>query len=79
MVFSTRPFLNLLERKWIAFQLLCAVTSIHSKQVYHGDIKTENVLVTSWNWVFLTDFAPFKPVYLPEVCISDLGIHLFIG
>lgn len=31
----------------------------------HGDIKTENVLVTSWNWIYLTDFASFKPTYLP--------------
>lgn len=31
----------------------------------HGDIKSENVLVTSGNWVLLTDFAPFKPTFLP--------------
>ena len=23
------------------------------------------MLVTSWNWVFLADFASFKPAYLP--------------
>lgn len=39
-------------------------------QVYHGDIKTENVLVTSWNWVYLVDFASYKPTYLPEVYLS---------
>ncbi len=32
----------------------------------HGDIKIENVMVSSWNWVFLTDFASFKPTFLPE-------------
>ena len=26
-------------------------------QVCHGDIKTENVMVTGWNWVLLTDIA----------------------
>jgi len=36
-------------------------------QVCHGDIKSENVMVTSWNWLLLTDFASFKPTYLPEV------------
>ncbi len=30
-----------------------------------GDVKPENVMVTSWNWVFLTDFASFKPTFLP--------------
>lgn len=35
-------------------------------QVCHGDIKLENILITSWNWVLLADFASFKPTYLPE-------------
>ncbi|TPX59254.1 hypothetical protein PhCBS80983_g02602 [Powellomyces hirtus] len=41
-------------------------TSNRCSQVYHGDIKTENVLVTSWNWAYLIDFSSFKPTYLPE-------------
>ena len=36
---STRPFLTLVEKKWITFQLLCAVNEIHSLQIVHGDIK----------------------------------------
>ncbi|KAG5456457.1 MAG: hypothetical protein BJ554DRAFT_3800, partial [Olpidium bornovanus] len=64
---STRPFLNLIEKRWIAYQLLRGVADVHGKGVCHGDIKAENVLVTSWNWVYLTDFASFKPTYLPEV------------
>ena len=31
----------------------------------HGDLKCENALVTSWSWVFLTDFASYKPTRLP--------------
>lgn len=35
-------------------------------QVSHGDIKTENVVVTSWNWAYLIDFSSsFKPTFLP--------------
>jgi phosphoinositide-3-kinase regulatory subunit 4 len=34
-------------------------------QIGHGDIKSENVLITSSLWIYLTDFAPFKPVHLP--------------
>uniref|UniRef100_T1ISE1 non-specific serine/threonine protein kinase n=1 Tax=Strigamia maritima TaxID=126957 RepID=T1ISE1_STRMM len=63
---STRPFLNNVEKKWIAFQLLCALSQCHKLGVCHGDIKLENVMVTGWNWVLLTDFASFKPTYLPE-------------
>ncbi|RHY31205.1 hypothetical protein DYB32_003677 [Aphanomyces invadans] len=62
----TRPFLTDIEKKWIAFQLLKALEQCHAKGIYHGDIKQENVMVTSWNWIFLTDFAPFKPTYIPE-------------
>ena len=31
----------------------------------HGDIKCENVMVTSWNWLLLVDFASYKPTYIP--------------
>ena len=32
----------------------------------HGDIKTENVLGSSSNWILLTDFSTsFKPTHLP--------------
>lgn len=64
---STRPFLTTIEKKWIAYQLLRGIADSHAKNVYHGDIKTENVLVTSWNWAYLVDYAFYKPTYLPEV------------
>lgn len=73
---STRPFLEDIEKKWLAFQLLSALKESHSRQVYHGDIKTENVLVTSWNWLYLTDFSSsFKPLYLPEDNPADFSFY----
>ncbi|TRX96854.1 hypothetical protein FHL15_002160 [Xylaria flabelliformis] len=64
---STRPFLEDIEKKWLAFQLLCALRDCHARDIYHGDIKTENVMVTSWNWLYLTDFTgSFKPTKLPD-------------
>ncbi|KAJ3695547.1 hypothetical protein LUZ60_000924 [Juncus effusus] len=76
---STRPFLSLIEKKWLAFQLLCAVEQSHSKGVCHGDIKCENVLVTSWNWLYLTDFASFKPTYIPDDDPSDFSFFFDTG
>jgi len=72
---STRPFLTTIEKKWIAFQLLSALKQIHGLGVCHGDLKLENVMVTSWNWVLITDFAPFKPVYLPEDNPADYSYY----
>ncbi|KAK3111891.1 Serine/threonine-protein kinase [Teratosphaeriaceae sp. CCFEE 6253] len=73
---SIRPFLEGIEKKWIAFQLLCALRDCHARDVFHGDIKTENVLVTSWGWVYLVDFAAtFKPVYLPEDNPADFSYY----
>ncbi|KAJ2958801.1 hypothetical protein NQZ79_g5668 [Umbelopsis isabellina] len=69
----TRPFLTLVEKKWIAYQLLHGLSDAHAKQIYHGDIKTENIQVTSWNWAFLVDFASFKPTYLPEDNPADFS------
>ncbi|WPH04545.1 Hypothetical protein R9X50_00743700 [Acrodontium crateriforme] len=77
---SIRPFLEIIEKKWIAFQLLCALRDCHAQQVFHGDIKSENVLVTSWNWVYLTDFSSsFKPVYLPEDNPADFSFYFDIS
>ncbi len=45
----------------------------YSLQVCHGDIKIENVLVSSWNWVVLADFASFKPIFLPEDNPADFS------
>ncbi|KAL4146734.1 hypothetical protein PRNP1_012598 [Phytophthora ramorum] len=71
----SRPFLTTVEKKWIAFQILRALEQSHAKGICHGDIKQENVMVTSWNWVFLTDFAPFKPTYIPEDDPADYNYY----
>lgn len=73
---STRPFLEDIEKKWLAYQLLCALRDCHARNIYHGDIKTENVLVTSWNWLYLTDFSSsFKKTYLPEDNPADFSYY----
>ncbi|KAL8733671.1 MAG: hypothetical protein Q9181_003508 [Wetmoreana brouardii] len=73
---STRPFLEDIEKKWLAFQLLCAVKDCHARNVYHGDIKTENILVTSWNWLYLTDFSScYKKTRLPEDNPADFSYY----
>ena len=60
------PLLSDIDKLWLSFQLVCAVAQIHGENFYHGDIKPGNVLLTSWDWLFLSDFAPYKPVYLPS-------------
>lgn len=76
---STRPFLSLVEKKWLAFQLLYAVKQCHDNGICHGDIKCENVLVTSWNWLYLADFASFKPTYIPHDDPSDFSFFFDTG
>jgi phosphoinositide-3-kinase regulatory subunit 4 len=73
---STRPFLEEIEKKWLSFQLLCAVRDCHTRNIFHGDIKTENILVTSWNWLYLADFsASYKPAHLPEDNPADFSFY----
>ncbi|RYP44993.1 hypothetical protein DL768_008607 [Monosporascus sp. mg162] len=73
---STRPFLEDIEKRWLAFQLLCALRDCHARDVYHGDIKTENLMVTSWNWLYLTDFTgPFKPKQLNEANPANFSYY----
>ncbi|XP_023244916.1 phosphoinositide 3-kinase regulatory subunit 4 isoform X2 [Copidosoma floridanum] len=70
---STKPFLTNLEKKWITFQALCAVHQAHKYGVCHGDIKTENIMITSWNWILLTDFASFKPTVVAKDTPADFS------
>ncbi|KAL3419775.1 hypothetical protein PVAG01_08273 [Phlyctema vagabunda] len=73
---STRPFLEDIEKKWLAFQLLCGLRDCHARNIFHGDIKTENTLVTSWNWLYLSDFsASFKPTTLPVDNPADFSYY----
>jgi phosphoinositide-3-kinase regulatory subunit 4 len=67
---STRPFLTQLEKCWIAYQLVKCMEWCHTKGIHHGDIKLENILITSSLWVVITDFATYKPVFLPDVSLS---------
>lgn len=38
--FYTHPFLTLIEKRWLAYQLLVAVSQMHAAGVRHGDIKS---------------------------------------
>ena len=53
-----------IEKKWICFQLLHGLNQMHLKEKCHGDIKPENILVTSKFSVFFSDISVYKPVYL---------------
>jgi len=63
----------MIEKRWIAFQLLNGLRDARNRKISHGDIKSENILVTSWNWVYLSDFASHKPTYLPLDDPSDFA------
>ena len=77
---STRPFLEGIEKRWLAFQLLSVIRDCHANQLYHGDIKSENILVTSWNWLYLADFSSsFKPAYLPEDNPAEFSFYFDIA
>ena len=53
-----------IEKKWICFQLLQGLKQMHLKGKCHGDIKPENILMTSKFSVFISDISVYKPVYL---------------
>ena len=56
-----------MEKYWLIFQLLCSLEQIHSVQgLTHGDIKPDNILVTSYDWLYLADLHPYKPVVVMD-------------
>ncbi|KAG8916382.1 Serine/threonine-protein kinase [Tulasnella sp. 417] len=80
---SLRPFRRRLKTEREA---LDGIPNVYSHQTFfetdqagfivtHGDIKSENILVTSWNWVYITDFGSVKPVFLPEDDPTDYSFY----
>jgi len=67
-----RPFLSDIEKQWIVYQLLAALEQMSFYGLFHGDIKTENVMVTSLGWIYLTDFACYKPTRISAVRATRL-------
>lgn len=71
---STLPFLGHLDRVWIVYQMLQAGAQMETLGICHGDIKVDNFVLTTANWVFLTDFVACKPIALPEDNPVDFSI-----
>jgi phosphoinositide-3-kinase regulatory subunit 4 len=57
---ASRPFLTHVEKLWIVCQLLEALRAMHAAGVVHGFLTTENVGLSSWNWLVLVDIASYK-------------------
>lgn len=57
---ASRPFLTHVEKLWIAYQLLQALEAMHVKGIVHGFLTTENIGLSSWNWVVVLDVASYK-------------------
>lgn len=62
-----RPHLEAAEKLWLVVQMVDACSYLAQQHLVHGDIRLENVLVTSWLWVVLADCAPYKPAVMLEV------------
>lgn len=53
---------------------------MRNRSLSHGDIKSENVFVTSWNWVYLCDFASsYKPTWLPLDDPADFSFYFDVA
>jgi phosphoinositide-3-kinase regulatory subunit 4 len=57
---ESRPFLTNVEKLWIIYQLLNALQQMHDAGVLHGFLTTENIGLTSWNYLVILDIASYK-------------------
>lgn len=54
-----------MDEEWLIFQMLLGVWTVHEKfNLYHGNIRTSNFLLTNYQYLLLTDFATYKPNYI---------------
>lgn len=62
--FFTAPYLTEGDKNYIIMQVIIALYSLHNANLYHGSIKSSNILLSSFNHVWLTDIASYKPYYI---------------
>ncbi|EJK60764.1 hypothetical protein THAOC_18830 [Thalassiosira oceanica] len=64
----------------MAYQLLRGLRDLHAAGVVHGHLTPDNVLLTSWGWVLISDVgvSRYKPATLPD---DDPGtyVHWYEG
>ena len=58
------PLLGMVDKLWIAFHIISGLCQLHNETFFHGDLQPNSVVFTSWAWIFIVDFAPYKPIYL---------------
>ena len=68
------PYLTYIDKIWITFQLLYLFNNLEKNQIFHGDVKPENILLTSNLSVYLADFATYKPAY---IYVNDLASYTY--
>lgn len=55
--------------------MVFSVYTIHEVfNIYHGNIRTSNFLINNYMYLYLTDFASYKPSYIPQDTEQGLRI-----
>jgi hypothetical protein len=70
------PYFSFIEKIWITFQLLVAVNHINSLDLVHGDLKPQNILLTSNLSLYISDFATYKPAF---ISMEDTSYTYYFG
>lgn len=68
---SRRPKLTLEEKRFLISQLLIGVLNIHENGLFHNDLNSTHIFLTSQNHLLITDFGSYKPLYLLDSNSGD--------
>eukprot|EP00924_Labyrinthula_sp_SR-Ha-C_P008255 snap_masked-scaffold_11-processed-gene-7.44-mRNA-1 protein AED:0.34 eAED:0.34 QI:113/0.5/0.33/1/1/1/3/0/1557 len=70
----TQPFLSFDEKLFVCYQIVKALEQLKSMNISHGSLHPNNIMLSSYNWVIVTDFSCYlKSTYTSNRQINQIS------
>ncbi len=62
------------EKLWVLTQTFIGLGNLHRNKLFHGNLRSSNILMTTSNYVYISDIASYKPLFINEDQLSEFRL-----